>query len=282
MRSEAFGEAHKAALTYFLRAVKATPPLLCQGGPDPVAPCARRRDSASSASYLRADGPSAPTDPVPQLSLGFPPLKGFDARDFVVSRPNLDAFSALQSWPGAEGGAMALVGEPGAGKSHLSAMWAARRGARRLRPDDRAERLGDAAGCILVEDVDAGFRDETLFHLINLGKRPGCGLLLTGRTPPQTWAPQIADLRSRLNAMPVLMLEAPDDAILEGMLQTFFRQRSIRPTQELLDYLVRRIERSAVAAETAVERLHAAASAAGRPVGRRLAQSLFAEAEADE
>lgn len=200
----------------------------------------------------------------------------------MVSGPNLDAFTALQTWPGPEGGAMALVGPSGSGKSHLSAMWAARVRARRLRPDVRPERLGDALGCILVEDVDAGFRDESLFHLINLGNRPGCGLVLTGQTAPQLWAPKIADLRSRLNALPVLVLEAPDDAVLEGMLQKFFRQRHIRPTQELLDYLVRRIERSAVAAESAVERLHAAASAAGRPVGRKLARSLFAEAEDQE
>ena len=207
---------------------------------------------------------------MPQIPLDFRPLQGFEARDFVVSAPNLDAFTTLQAWPGPQGGAIALVGAPGTGKSHLSALWAARLKARRLRPDFRPERLGDAPGHILVEDVDAGFRDETLFHLINLGKRPGCGLLLTGWTAPSLWEPKIADLRSRLNAMPVLVLEAPDDAILEGMLQKFFRQRHIRPTQDLLDYLVRRIERSAVAAETAVERLHAAASAAGRsPRSRR-------------
>ena len=230
---------------------------------------------------LSRHGLPASHETVPQLPLDFRPVQGFDARDYVVSGPNLDAFTALQSWPGPEGGAMALVGPAGSGKSHLSALWAERRKARRLRPDFRPERLGDAPGYMLVEDVDAGFRDETLFHLINLGKRPGCGLLLTGWTAPSLWSPKIADLRSRLNALPVLALEAPDDAILEGMLHRFFRQRHIRPTQELLDYLVRRIERSAVAAENAVERLHAAASAAGRPVGRKLARSLFAEEEGE-
>lgn len=218
-----------------------------------------------------------------QLSLSFPPGPGFDARDFVVSKPNLDAWTRLADWPGPEGGALALIGPAGVGKSHLASIWAQRTGARRVDPCAAVmEALAEAPPFLLVENADQGFADATLFHLINLGLRPGGGLLITARTPPAAWPTQLPDLRSRLNALPVLTLDEPDDAILEGMLQTFFRQRRILPAQDLLNYLVRRIERSASAAEATVQRLDAAAAAAQRPVSRRLAQDLFADISDDE
>ena len=215
---------------------------------------------------------------MPQLPLGFTPSQGFAPRDFVVSAPNLEAWSRLQDWPGPGGGALALIGTRGAGKSHLASLWAQRVGARA--PGAQAptpEGLDAAAAFVLLEDVDGGFDDAGLFHRINLGLRPGCGLLLTARTLPSTWPTALPDLRSRLNALPVLALGEPDDAILEGMLQKAFRAHRILPTQDLLSFLVRRLERSAAAAEAAVDRLDREAAASHRPVGRRLAQTLFAE-----
>ena len=66
---------------------------------------------------------------MPQLQLGFPAATAFEARDFVVSQPNLEAWTALQDWPGPEGGALALVGPEASGKSHLARIWSARAGA---------------------------------------------------------------------------------------------------------------------------------------------------------
>ncbi|CAN5164992.1 DnaA regulatory inactivator HdaA [soil metagenome] len=214
---------------------------------------------------------------MPQLPLALPPEEGFGARDFVVSAPNLDAFTRLQSWPGPDGGATALIGPAGVGKSHLAALWSVRTGARTVDAREPFDALDLDDRPLLVEHADGGFADATLFHLINLGRRRGCALLITARTPPAAWATALPDLRSRLNALPVLTLEAPDDAVLEGMLQRFFRRRRILPSQELLAYLVRRIDRSAEAAEEAVARLDAEAAAKGKPVGRKLARKLFGE-----
>ena len=215
---------------------------------------------------------------MPQLPLGFSPLEGFAARDFVVSPPNLEAWTRLGDFPGGNGGALALVGPAASGKSHLANLWAQRLCARTLAADAPAgESLAEQSAFVLVEDVDGGFDDAALFHLINRGLRPGGGLLLTAQTPPQTWPTALPDLRSRLNALSVVTLGAPDDAVLEGMLQKAFRARRILPPQDLLSYLVRRLERSAAAAEAAVERLDSEAAAQHRPVGRRLAQELFAE-----
>ena len=194
---------------------------------------------------------------------------------FVVSDSNVLAVRTLELWPDWRGGALALTGPPGCGKSHLAAIWAARVQADRLSPDEM-----DAlrrSGPLLVEDADGRLADETLFHLLNLAARPGGGLLLTSRLPPSQWPADLPDLRSRLNALPVAELAEPDDAVLTAMLDKLFRERSIRPSEELLAYLVYRIERSALSASEIVARLDEAAYAQGRAISRSLARAVLGE-----
>ena len=77
-------------------------------------------------------------------------------------------------------------------------------------------------------------------------------------------------------------LAEPDDAVLAGLLAKFFRERNIRPAEDVTPYLLRRMERSAPAARDLVERLDAAADAAGRPVTRALAREVLGPDEPEQ
>jgi chromosomal replication initiation ATPase DnaA len=215
-----------------------------------------------------------------QLRLKLDRLEGFRREDFAVSPSNAQAVKALDSWPAWHGGCLALIGPEGSGKSHLALSWARANGAGVIPAKGRVD-LGAMRGApVLYEDADRDRtrRDEILFHLINMAGQPGGGLLLTGRTPPSGWPAALPDLRSRLNALPVAQIEAPDDAVLESVLRKFFRERNIRPTEDVFPYLLRRIERSAPKALDIVKRLDEAADAEGRAVSRALARQVL-EAE---
>ena len=127
----------------------------------------------------------------------------------------------------------------------------------------------------LLEDVDEGAPDEALFHLINIAARPGGGLLLTARAPPACWSAGLPDLRSRLNALPIALIGEPDDSVLEGALRKFFSERSIRPSQDLYSYLLKRMERSIPGAREIVRRLDEAGDGDIRPVSRVLAREIL-------
>jgi chromosomal replication initiation ATPase DnaA len=170
---------------------------------------------------------------------------------------------------------LALVGPAGSGKSHLAAAWALRTEAKVVSADINAEDLAAIEGPVLWEDADRTAHSEILFHIINIAARPGGGLLATARTPPSQWRTDVPDLRSRLNALPVALLHEPDDAVLTGALTKFFQERRIRPSEELLAYLVRRIERSIPKALEIVAKLDETASAYGRPVSRALARQVL-------
>ena len=215
-----------------------------------------------------------------QFRLKLDRLESFRREDFVVSPSNAEATKALDAWPAWHGGCLALIGPEGSGKSHLALSWARTVGAVVLTAKGKAD-LGSLQGRpVLSEDVDRdrARQDDILFHLINMAGQPGGGLLLTGRSPPTGWPAALPDLRSRLNALSVAQIDEPDDAILESVLRKFFRERNIRPTEDLFPYLLRRIERSAPKALAMVKRLDEAADAEGRAVSRALARQIL-EAE---
>jgi chromosomal replication initiation ATPase DnaA len=194
------------------------------------------------------------------------------ARDtFVQGASNAEAVAAVDSWPRWPGGCLVLVGPEGVGKSHLARAWAEAAGAVEL-ARDAPDLAAAARGPALLEDVDQGAPEEALFHLINLAARSDAGLLMTARARPAAWPAALPDLRSRLNALFVAEIEAPDDVVLEGVLRNFFRERSIRPPQEVYPYLLRRMPRSIPEAQEVVRRMDEAADG---PISRLLARAIL-------
>ena len=194
------------------------------------------------------------------------------AEGFVVSDCNRAAVDALADWPNLIGGAMAICGPAGCGKSRLAQIWAERVGAMALHGAEASliDPLEIEGRPILLDrarDID----DETLFHLINLAQAPGGALLLVARSAPSSWTVALPDLRSRLDAVISVPMEAPDDAVLAAMLDARFAERGIRPQKEVIPYLLRRIDRSAAAAAAVVETL----DALHKPVTRALARAAL-------
>jgi chromosomal replication initiation ATPase DnaA len=198
-------------------------------------------------------------------------------RDFIVSPTNELAVRALDAWPNWHAGCLALIGPEGSGKTHLARAWARKANAQIVAANQfNAANLASLLGRpVLVEDADRCASDDMLFHLINMAGERGGGLLLTARTAPSAWKTALPDLRSRLNALSVAELGPPDDAVLEGVLRKFFREHHILPGDDLIAYLVRRIERSVPAARAVVEQLDEAAGPEHRPVTRVLARQIL-------
>ena len=130
---------------------------------------------------------------------------------------------------------------------------------------------------VLLEDADRRAADMVLFDLINMADA-GASLLITGRNPPAAWQCSLPDLRSRLNALMVVSLSPPDDVVLLAVLRKFFSQRNIRVSEDVLSYLLKRIERSVPAAWDVVDRIDAVADAQGREITRPLAREVLESA----
>lgn len=191
---------------------------------------------------------------------------------FVTSDSNAEAVRVLARWPDGVGAVLALHGPPGSGKSRLAADWAERVGAVPLNGAEAAliDPL-ELEGRPVLLDRAADADDESLFHLINLANSGGGALLLVSRSAPRQWSADLPDLRSRLDAVRAVAIAAPDDAVLSAILRARFAERSITPSDDVIDYLVRRLDRSAETAAAVVERL----DALHRPVTRVLARQVL-------
>ena len=205
--------------------------------------------------------------PPQQLRL---PLESHGVSEALVeSACNAEAMRVLARWPDGVGAVLALSGPAGSGKSRLAAAWAERVGAMALHGAEAALiDPGELEGRPVLLDRAQDADDESLFHLINLAAAGGGALLLVSRDPPRAWPSALPDLRSRLDAIRAVAVDAPDDAVMAAILRTRFVERSITPAEDVIDYLVRRLDRSADAASRAVDRL----DALHRPVTRALAR----------
>lgn len=212
-----------------------------------------------------------------QLRLDLSRAPSYRREDFVVSPANAQAVAAIDAWPEWPNGGLALCGPEASGKTHLASAWARKSGALVLHQAVDLEAARDRP--ILIEEADAWPDPESLFHLLNMAAA-GQSLLLTSRLRPTAWKTDLPDLRSRLNALPVVEITEPDDALLQGLMLKLFRERHIRPADDVAPYLLRRMERSAPAARALVDRIDEAASAEGRAITRVLVRQIL-EIEAE-
>ncbi len=198
-----------------------------------------------------------------------------DRASFIVSPANAEALAAVEGWRDWPDPRLVLVGPAEAGKSHLAEIWARATGARRL--GGGGALVTDPVAAVLIEDADRHAAGEAIFHLLNAADalRP---MLMTARMPPRDWVTAIPDLRSRLNALRVVELAPPDDNVLLGLIDKFFRERNIRPEPDVAPFLARRIERSAASAAEIVERIDEAAAAERREINRAFASRILDQA----
>ena len=209
-----------------------------------------------------------------QLRLNLDRDPAYGADDFVVSGANAaTATLVTEDWRAWPTGVLALIGPEGSGKTHLARMWGEAVGAILLRPP-LTDITALAGQPLLIENVDLWADEDGLFHLLN-SLTPGAALLLTARSRPSQWPAALPDLRSRLNALTVTELGAPDDVILGGVLAKLFAERNIRPADDLIPYLLPRMERSIPAARSLVAKLDEAAAQNKREVNRILAVQVL-------
>jgi len=214
-----------------------------------------------------------------QLNLALGYRESFDRADYLCGHGNETALALIDAWTDWPTRALALIGPEGSGKSHLAAIWAKAAGGRVIASgaiDAPSVPQALSSGALAIEDVGRGALDEAaLFHLLNLAREQSAYVLVTARQAPASWSIKLPDLASRLRALPVVTLDAPDDALLAAVLVKLFADRQLAIDERLIEFLVHRIERSFAAARAAVAELDHEAMRLKRPVNRALAAEVL-------
>jgi chromosomal replication initiation ATPase DnaA len=216
-----------------------------------------------------------------QLALDLPHRTALGRADFLVSACNEAALGWIERWPDWPAHALVLYGPEGSGKSHLAELWRARSGGALITGDalDGVEPADLARSrAIAVDDAEAA-PDRALLHLYNWCGETAAGLLIVGRAAPAAWPIALPDLASRLRAAPAAAIGPPDDALLAAVLVKHFADRQLPVGPAIIEFLVRRMERSFAAAAALAGTIDRLALAARGPVTLALARQALAGAE---
>jgi len=214
-----------------------------------------------------------------QLAFALPHAESLTRDNFLEGPANAAGLALIDAWPEWPSRTMWLAGPEGSGKSHLATIWAEEAGARSttahtLSPANVPAAL--ATGALVVEDLKPADVDErALFHLLNLAREEQAYVLITARLAPSALDIELRDLRSRLRALPAVLLLEPDDQLFRALIVKFCADRQLAVDESVVGYLTTRIDRSYAAARAAVELMDREGLRLGRPVTRALAAELF-------
>jgi len=199
---------------------------------------------------------------------------------FARAPANEAAFRLVEAWPDWPGPVVCIAGSAYCGKSHLAMMWTERSTAKAidLATLSAADFSDGLAGPLWIDRQDGDLFDEdALFHLINLAREEDGHVLLTTRMPPAKWDVGLPDLASRLKALPVVQIEAPNEALLEAILVKRMADMGLDPDPAMVRYVLARLDRTYEAIHLFVEALGRRNLAAQRRATLPLAAEVLEE-----
>ncbi len=196
--------------------------------------------------------------------------KGEGAGAFIVADSNRQVISLLEQWRAWPGGALALTGPPGSGKSHLARLWAAQSGALmfsgRFNTAAAREAFTTREGRLVIDNADRVRDDTAVMLLLDLARTEGGAVLLVGQNPPGEWVTDIPDLRSRFVALLAAPLGEPDETLITELIRRLCRARFIELKENVARYAVQHMERSFAAAHALVAEIDSLMVEGGQPV----------------
>lgn len=213
-----------------------------------------------------------------QLLLPFDLRPALSPESFYRSTSNAVAFSWIQRWPHWPHRTLTIYGPSGCGKTHLGHVWQHCTQASWLTREEQKHAtpfsLTAKNPFWILDNVPHIENELFLLQFYNLIQENGGGLLLLAPVPPIRWPFQLADLRSRLHMIPAIEIGQPDDALLKRILLKLFQDQQVRVSEEVIDFLLRHMERSFASAQRLVQGINDKSLRLGRPITIPLIREL--------
>ena len=223
--------------------------------------------------------PAVPTGQPDQLSFAFPAGR-MRFQSMIITPANQSAIKIVRQtdkWPMP---VICLTGPKRCGLTSILQAWCDEGGGTYLSAQEfsrqKARKLEELAhGLVAVDDADKVAESEKLLSLINRIGEEGGRLLLAATSSPSQWPVTSADLKSRLNSMPIAQIHPPDEAMLIGRLQAAAARHFLRLGPDIIAYLSTRLDLTYEAIEAFAERLSDGVTTTGRAPSVPLAKEVL-------
>ena len=182
-----------------------------------------------------------------QLLLNLRTFPSMGREDYIVSSINKDAVIWLDIWPNWPSLGFIVCGPTGSGKSHLaSALKTLSHGFIIEAKNLEESKLDDITEnkCLIIEDIHKFKSEKLLLHIYNLMVERKNNLMFTSSLPISNINFKLLDLKSRILSMPQINIGLPDDELLKSLLVKQFADKGVLVDFEVINYLIKRIDRS--------------------------------------
>lgn len=215
------------------------------------------------------------------LNLESRPATGRGA--FHIGESNAQAIHWIDRWPNWPAPILFISGPAASGKTHLSAVWEERSHAVRIAAqalhDQSADEIAANGEHMIIDGLDPWLGDmraeTTLFHLYNILKENTRSALITMRMAPNQTDFALPDLASRFRAAPLVRIDPPDDFLLGSILIKLFSDRQLSVNNDVIKYILPRMDRSFAAAADLVARADRLALAQKRSISVPLMRDVL-------
>ena len=182
-----------------------------------------------------------------QLLINFDFKKDYSNQDFYVTKSNSDAYNLINNWPKWIKRTVNLYGEKYSGKTHLSKIFQEKTSCISIKSEEFSNDTltkFKTKQAIIIEDYSQNISENLLYSLINAVEQENKYLLITSLISINRFKFKLNDLISRINNTLYIELQKPDDELIYALIVKNFSDRQISIDKKIIDYIIRRINRS--------------------------------------
>ena len=182
-----------------------------------------------------------------QLLLNFNQKQNFNYNDFYVSKSNYYAFKLVDTWPKWEKNIVNIHGESGCGKSHLAKIFEEKHNAKIIYEyeiDDEIFKNLKLYENIVLENFENSINENLFYSLFNFVDQNNKYLIINSKKPLINLNFKMHDLSSRVKNCLSANITNPDDDLVFALILKNFSDKQIKIDKKLIDYIVKRIDRS--------------------------------------
>tara|TARA_B100001057_G_scaffold191197_1_gene192074 strand:- start:576 stop:1238 length:663 start_codon:yes stop_codon:yes gene_type:complete len=173
--------------------------------------------------------------------------KNFKYEDFFVTKTNEDIFNLLNNWPKWEKNFLNISGEKYSGKTHLINIFLKRFGGFKIEANlfnnDYLKEIKIHQN-IILENLNEDVDEKLIYSLFNIIDQDNKYLIVTSNNSIVNLQFELKDLISRTKNFLLYQINKPDDDLIFALLLKNFSDRQISIEKKLINYMIKRIERS--------------------------------------
>ena len=182
-----------------------------------------------------------------QLILSFEYEQNFKNLDFYVSKSNAHVFNLINNWSSQKEKFLNIIGEKFCGKSHLINIFLEKNKGLRINSDELNNHFFKKIKFyrnIILEDLTLKINEKLFYSLINIVEAENKHLIVTSDVSIVNLNFKLSDLKSRSKNFTLTSIENPDDDLIFALVLKNLSDRQISINKKLIDYIIKRIDRS--------------------------------------